>query len=167
MVRVLVSSCLLGEPVRYHGGDARLEDAWLRRWVEEGRVVSFCPEVEGGLPTPRPAAEIRGGGGLEVLRGEARVVTGSGDSVTAAFVRGAEKALEVARRDNVRLAILTERSPSCGSTSIYDGSFSGSTRPGAGVTTALLEANGIRVFAPDRLSQAAAYLATLDRGAPR
>lgn len=165
MIRVLVSSCLLGETVRYHGGDARCDDPVLDAWVAEGRVVPFCPEVAGGLGTPRPPAEIRGGGGLEVLGGRAAVVTSDGDSVTEAFVRGAHDALEAALRGRAKLAILTDRSPSCGSEAIYDGTFTGALRRGQGVTTALLERHGIRVFSPRRLDEAARFLTRLESAA--
>lgn len=165
MIRVLVSSCLLGERVRYHGGDARSNDPRLARWLEEGRVVPVCPEVEGGLGVPRPPAEIRGGDGLAVVDGTARVVSEGGEDLTAAFRRGAGRALERARDAGVRLAVLTDRSPSCGSIEVYDGSFSGRTRPGVGVTAALLERHGIRVFDPARLDEAERYLLSLERTA--
>ena len=169
MIRILVSACLLGEPVRYHGGDALCSDPRLARWSREGRLVPVCPEVEGGLGVPRPAAEIRGGDALAVLDGEGRVVTRRGVDVTEAFLRGGRVALELAERAGVRLAILTDRSPSCGSSEIYDGSFSGVRRRGTGVTAALLERHGIRVFGPDRLDAAEHYLEELERaaGSPR
>ena len=162
MIRVLVSSCLLGERVRYHGGDARRDDPVLERWLAEGRVVPFCPEVEGGLGVPRPAAEIRGGDGRSVVEGRAEVVTAAGEIVTEAFAAGARGALETCRRQGVRLAVLTDRSPSCGSTLIYDGTFSGTRRPGVGVTCALLEDHGIAVFAPDALEEARRHLERLE-----
>ena len=167
MIRILVSACLLGERVRYDGGDARLDDPRLERWLSEGRLIALCPEVEGGLGTPRPPAEIRDGDGRAVLDGLAEVVTRDGEAVTDAFVRGAEDALAAARAGNARLAILTERSPSCGSSRIYDGTFSGVTREGSGVTTALLEKHGIRVFSPSETGAAEAYLDSLSDGSPR
>jgi uncharacterized protein YbbK (DUF523 family) len=152
MVRVLVSACLLGERVRYDGRDAAAHDDLLARWIAEGRVVRFCPEVAGGLGVPRPAAEIRG----------ASVVTADGTDVTAAFVTGAERALEAALTNGVRVAVLKEDSPSCGSTHVYDGTFTGTRVAGQGVTAALLEANGIRVFSERTLAAAAAYLESLE-----
>jgi len=152
MVRVLVSACLLGERVRYDGRDAATHDDLLARWTSEGRLVRFCPEVAGGLGVPRPAAEIRG----------ASVVTADGTDVTAAFVAGAERALEAARASGVRLAVLKENSPSCGSTHVYDGTFTGTRVAGQGVTAALFEANGIRVFSERTLADAAAYLESLE-----
>ena len=88
MVKILISSCLLGERVRYHGGDAALDDPILEGWRREGRLVPFCPEVAGGLGVPRPPAEIQGAGGIAVLRGRARVVTSAGADVTDAFLIG-------------------------------------------------------------------------------
>ncbi|MEU6038028.1 DUF523 domain-containing protein [Actinomadura sp. NPDC047616] len=166
MEKILVSACLLGSRVRYDGGAKRVDDRLLERWRDEGRLVSFCPEVSGGLPVPRPPAEIVGSGpsadGTAVLDGTAQVVTDAGTDVTESFVRGARLALEAARRSRARLAILKEGSPSCAGHRIYDGTFSGTTTPGVGVTTALLERAGVRVFNEDELPSAAAYLEELE-----
>ena len=158
MWKVLISACLLGEKVRYDGGDKRNDNAILTRWAEEGRLVPICPELAGGLGVPRPPAEIDGGNGEGVLDGAARVSTNEGGDVTAAFLAGAHAALDLARQTNAVLAILTEKSPSCGSELAYDGSFSGRTVPGHGVTTAVLRRAGIPVFSPDRLLEADAWL---------
>jgi len=162
LIRVLVSACLLGERVRYHGGDARLASSILDRWADEGRLVPFCPEVAGGLEVPRPPAEVVGGDGVAVLAGEARVVTAGGVDLTDRFVSGADLALRSARDRGVRLAVLVEGSPSCGSRWIHDGTFSGPRQAGAGVTSARLEEHGIRVFGEDRLAAATAYLRELE-----
>ncbi|MBO4272933.1 DUF523 domain-containing protein [Microbispora triticiradicis] len=162
MERILVSACLLGRRVRYDGGAKTSDDDLLARWRAEGRLVPFCPEVEGGLPVPRPPAEIEvGAGGAAVLAGEARILTPDGDDVTEAFLSGARQALAAARSSGVRIAILKEGSPSCGSLRIHDGTHRGRTTPGQGVTTALLEVNGVRVFGEDRVPDAARYLETL------
>ncbi len=161
MIRILISSCLLGEPVRYDGKDARSGDATLERWRREGRLIPICPEVEGGLPAPRPPAEIAGGCVLHVLNGSARVINNLGRDVTRQFMLGAKKALEAAQAGGARLAVLTEKSPSCGSSKVYDGSFSDKLIAGSGVTTALLEQHGIRVFSQLRVREAADYLASL------
>ena len=126
--------------------------------------MPFCPEVAGGLGVPRPAAEISGIGGHSVLDGTGRVLTRAGDDVTDAFLRGAELALRMARSRGVRLAILKEGSPSCGSASIYDGSFTGQRKSGHGVTSALLERHGIQVFSEAGLEQAADCLRRLEQG---
>ncbi|WP_067173283.1 DUF523 domain-containing protein [Microtetraspora niveoalba] len=159
MERVLVSACLLGRRVRYDGGAKTSEDELLAAWSSEGRVIPFCPEVAGGLPVPRPPAEIEGGaGGDAVLAGTARILTPDGDDVTEAFVAGARRALDAARAAGARVAILKEGSPSCGSLRVYDGTFSGNSTPGRGVTTALLEQHGIRVFNEDDIAGAARHL---------
>ncbi|SEM55028.1 DUF523 domain-containing protein [Nonomuraea pusilla] len=167
MERILVSACLMGRRVRYDGGAKTSGDARLARWREEGRLVPFCPEVAGGLPVPRPAAEIEpGASGADVLAGAARVLAADGSDVTAEFVRGARAALDAARAAGARLAVLKEGSPSCGSLTIYDGTFGGRRVAGHGVTTALLEQHGIRVFSEDHLDDAAACLRTLEPGHP-
>jgi uncharacterized protein YbbK (DUF523 family) len=164
MMRVLVSACLLGDRVRYSGGDAKTDSPVLDRWLAEGRVVPFCPEVAGGLGVPRPPAEIRRGSGVGVLRGAAVVVTAHGQDVTASFVRGAALALERAAADGVKLAVLKDGSPSCGSEAIYDGSFTGRKHKGQGVTAALLEDHGIAVFTERAFAQADQYLLDLEAG---
>jgi uncharacterized protein YbbK (DUF523 family) len=158
MTRVLVSSCLLGERVRFNGSDARANSAMLDRWLSEDRVVAFCPEVAGGLPVPRPAAEISGGEGLQVLDHRAVVLTRTGQDVTEFFVRGARLALEAARECGATIAVLKEGSPSCGSSRIYDGAFQGVSKSGAGVTTELLRQHGIAVFSENELDLADAAL---------
>jgi len=163
MHRILVSACLLGRPVRFDGRAKTSDDELLARWREEGRLVPFCPEVAGGLPVPRPPAEIEGGrGGAAVLAGEARVLTADGTDVTEAFLAGACAALKVAQEHGARIAILKEGSPSCGSLRIHDGNFRGTAVPGQGVTTALLEAHGITVFGEDRIGDAARHLERLE-----
>jgi uncharacterized protein YbbK (DUF523 family) len=166
VIRVLVSACLLGEKVRYNGAAASTDDAVLATWLEEGRVVSFCPEVAGGLGVPRPAAEILGGDGDAVLATRALVMTRLGTDVTTNFLDGAHQAVAAAQSHGVRLAILKDGSPSCGSTSIYDGTFTGTRRQGRGVTAALLEGAGIRVFSERNLREAQEYLTVLEAGAP-
>ena len=162
MIRVMVSSCLLGQRIRFNGLDAPSDKTILSRWQAEGRLVNFCPELAAGFPVPRPPAETVGGDGGLVLLGQARVVEDTGADVTAEFVAGAKKALEFARKHGVRIAILTDGSPSCGSTYVYDGSFGGGQVPGQGVTAALLEQNGIRVFSEDRIGEALAFLESLE-----
>ena len=165
MERVLVSACLLGRPVRYAGDGAVCDHSVLLRWIEEGRVVAFCPEVAGGLPTPRPPAEIEAAArGTLVLSGQARVLDVLGQDVTAAFVNGARQAVLAAGADGVRIAVLKDGSPSCGSGYTYDGSFTGARVPHMGVAAAALQAAGVRVFSESRLDEAAAYLGRLGHG---
>ncbi len=140
----LVSACLLGCPTAYDGR-ARVQDE-LVALAARGRVVPVCPELAGGLTIPRPPSEIVGGDGDDVLDGRARVVTISGEDVSAAFLRGAECALAIVQRRTITRAILKQRSPSCGSTRIYDGTHSGRLRDGPGVTAALLRRHGVIVY---------------------
>ena len=161
-IKILVSSCLLGEPVRYHGGDAFCTNDVIERWKAEGRLVPLCPETAAGLPVPRPPAEIIGGQGADVLRGKAYVGNSTGSDVTEAFLRGARAVLAAALGNGVRAAVLKDGSPSCGSTYIYDGSFRGQRDVGQGVTAALLSEAGIRVFSDRQFEEAAAYVAALE-----
>lgn len=162
MEKILVSGCLVGLKVRYHGGDALCDSPILSQWQKDGRIVSICPEVSAGLPSPRPSCEIVGGTGLEVLNRKARVVSHTGIDRTEAFIAGAQNALKLAKQFNIKLAILKKNSPSCGNTTIYDGSYTGQIKVGAGVTAQLLQENGIRVFNESELSEAADYLKQIE-----
>ncbi|WP_208597633.1 DUF523 domain-containing protein [Desulfogranum mediterraneum] len=162
MIRVMVSSCLLGNKVRYDGRDNCLAAEDLAELRERAELIAFCPEVAGGLPIPRRPAEICGGDGAAVLEGRAAVRRGDGREVSAAFVRGAELALATCLELDIRLALLTESSPSCGGRTIYDGSFSRRKIGGQGVTTALLSQNKIQVFSPDQLEEVLLVLASFD-----
>ena len=153
--KILISACLLGQPVRYDGRGKPLSHPAIERWRSEGRLVTICPEMAGGMPVPRPPAEIEArASGLDVLEGRARVLEVTGGDVTAQFIAGAQKALAFAKANGCTHALLIDGSPSCGSVAIYDGSFSGLKHPGNGVTAALLGKAGITVFSPadiDRL----------------
>jgi uncharacterized protein YbbK (DUF523 family) len=161
MEKILVSRCLLGHRVRYDGGAHGPFDL-LERWQAEGRVVALCPEVAGGLPTPRAPAEISGGQGVQVLDGLLAVMTVDGEDVSAAFLAGAKQALTLVERHGIRLALLKARSPSCGNRENYDGSFSGVRVAGEGVTAALLRRAGVRVFNEDELAAAEAAVRELE-----
>ncbi len=161
MEKILVSRCLLGHRVRYDGGASGPFDL-LEQWIEEGRVVPLCPEVAGGLPTPRAAAEIPGGQGGQVLDGIAAVITTDGEDVSAQFLEGARQALDLVQKHGIRVAVLKANSPSCGNLLTYDGTFSGVKVNGEGVTAALLKRHGVRVFSELELLQAAQALARLD-----
>jgi len=149
--RVLVSACLLGAEVRHHGGAATVEHPILRRWREEGRIVGVCPEVAGGLPSPRPPAEIRG----------LRVITSAGRDVTSEFETGARAAWRVARDLGIQVAVLKSRSPSCGTGRVYDGTFSGRLVEGDGIAAAVLRREGVQVFDESQLEDADAALSAL------
>ncbi|MEV8065906.1 DUF523 domain-containing protein [Streptomyces sp. NPDC085995] len=140
---MLVSACLRGVPCRFDGRHKATPES--AEAVAGRTVVPFCPEVAGGLPTPRRPAELVGGDGQDVLDGTARVVDDTGRDVTAEFLAGARRALEAARRTGCTEALLMPRSPSCGRGEVYDGSFTGALTRGDGVTAALLERHGITV----------------------
>jgi len=163
MESVLVSACLLGEKIRYDGSDKRCDDPILQRWLQEGRMVPVCPEVVGGLPTPRAPAEIaEGAGGLEVLRQAGKVMDATGRDVSEQFKQGAWQALQLVRSKGIRIAVLKEGSPSCGSGYTYDGSFTGKKVDQPGVTTARLREAGVRVFSEAQLRQADELLKLLE-----
>jgi uncharacterized protein YbbK (DUF523 family) len=124
----------------------------LVRLAARGRIVPICPEIAAGLGTLRSPAEIVGGSGEDVLDSRARVPTFTGDDVSEAYVRGAERGLAVAKRYDVAAAILRQRSPSCGSECIYDGTHSGRLIAGQGVTAALLRRHGITVWSEKELN---------------
>lgn len=158
MNKILLSACLLGDPVRYDGKSKTLQHSILDQLLAEDRVISFCPEVAGGLPVPRAAAEIHAGDGAAVIAKLARVKTQEGTDVSEYFLSGAQQALALCRQYEITVAVLTELSPSCGSNQIYDGSFTRSTIPGSGVTGALLVQNGIKVFNQHQLEEALMHL---------
>ena len=142
-MKVLVSACLLGVSCRYDGQSKAypLVEELCRRH----EVVPVCPEQLGGLPTPRVPAERQG----------AQVVTKEGTDVTAQYLRGAAEAVHLARKLGCTVAVLKERSPSCGSGAIYDGTFTGALTTGFGTAAEALRAAGIRVMGE---SQLAAFL---------
>ncbi|MBQ6859071.1 MAG: DUF523 domain-containing protein [Clostridia bacterium] len=138
-MRIMVSACLLGENCKYSGGNNRSEK--VLAFIRGHEVFPVCPEVMGGLPTPRTPAEIV----------QDTVINKEGVNVDQAYRLGAKKALEIAKRERIDMAIMQPRSPSCGSKEIYDGTFSGRRIPGMGVTAALLKENGFCVVDADEL----------------
>lgn len=138
-MKIMVSACLLGENCKYSGGNNRNEK--VLAYVAGHEVIPVCPEVMGGLPTPRVPAEIVQG----------VVINREGVNVDREYRLGAQKALEIAREKQIDLAILQSRSPSCGTREIYDGTFSGKRIPGQGVTARLLSDNGFAVMDAEEL----------------
>lgn len=138
-VRYVVSACLAGELCRYDGGDNTC--ALVVRLVEEGRAVPLCPEVLGGLETPRSPCERVG----------ERIMNRDGQDVTLAFEQGAAKATEIARKQGCTAAIIKSRSPSCGFGRIYDGSFSRVFCAGDGVWAAMLRDEGFDLYSEESL----------------
>lgn len=149
---LIISACLVGEICRY-SGDGFNDYPELRRLVENGQAIPVCPEVLGGAPVPRDPCEIRGGDGFDVLDGRAQVFTNHGEDKTNVFLTGASEVLAAARRYGARTAVLKERSPSCGSSLIYDGSFSGKRVPGCGCTAAILVRAGLDVCSEENYRQ--------------
>lgn len=145
MEKILISACFLGENVRYNAKPKALFHPIITKWHEQNRLVAICPEVSGGLSTPRPPAEFN------TLQN--KVITIKGDDVTAAFNLGAQKALQLCLSQNIKFALLKESSPSCGSNNVYDGSFQQQKIAGEGITTKLLREHGIQVFSETTLTQ--------------
>ncbi len=133
-MKVLVSACLLGNACRYDGRSKECKE--IMGLASKVEFVPVCPEQLGGLFTPRLPSEIKGN----------KVVNSEGKDVTKEYTRGAKLALDIAKENNCKIAILKENSPSCGNKEIYDGSFSGRKVIGAGVTVRLLQKAGIRVY---------------------
>ncbi len=158
MGKILVSGCLNGRPIRFNSTNVSVESEIWDRWESEGRLVAFCPELAAGFPVPRPPAEIVGSTASVVLQGVGRVEEDNGTDVTDMFVDGANLAVERAKAEGCVMAVLTDGSPSCGTTYTYDGTFRGGTVEGMGVTAQLLQDQGLRVFPEDQLEEADRYL---------
>lgn len=162
--KILISACLLGHPVRYNGSAKSVLHPILNRWLEQGRLVSTCPELAAGFGVPRPPAEIADSrSGPAVLKRTAQVIESGGTDVSTLYIAGAEIALALAQDHGCAFAVLTDGSPSCGSRVIYDGTFSGRTHDGMGVTAALLRAHGIQVFAENEIDALQARLSELEK----
>ncbi|WP_432473135.1 DUF523 domain-containing protein [Amphritea sp. HPY] len=153
--KILVSACLLGNKVRYDAKDNLIDSSHLTRWQEQGRLVPVCPELEGGLPTPRSPAEIQSKFPL-------RITSFTGEDVTPEFLAGAEKTLELARQYDCCCALLKSRSPSCGNLEVYDGNFNGTIKAGSGATADELMRNGIPVYSERQLDQLIEFIDQLD-----
>ena len=148
MEKILISACLLGDNTRYDGGNNR--SPYIDRLMEHYELVPFCPVVEGGLSVPRMPAERRGN----------YVRTETGKDVTRAYLRGAEKAIQICSYFGIKTAILKENSPACGVHQIHSGRFDGKKVPGQGVTAEFLAKKGIRLLSEDEIP---GFLETLDR----
>jgi len=141
MEKVLVSACLVGNNCKYNGKNNKNEK--IIEFLKDKEVVLVCPEVMGGLATPRLKSEIL------VNEKELKVINEEGEDVTSYFVRGAQIALKRALASNVKLAILKEKSPSCGVKRIYNGEFNGTKVDGSGIFTRLLIEKGIKVLSEE------------------
>lgn len=160
MARLLISRCLLGQACRYDG-HAKLSLAPMlqRLGLCPADYAAVCPETEGGLPTPRPPAEIEPGmTAADVLAGNARVLAKTGADVTNAYVAGACAGLERAIAFGADAALLKEKSPACGCHFVHDGCFNGRLRAGRGVLAEALAQQGLAIFSEDELPELAAFL---------
>lgn len=132
---MLISACFLGLDCKYSGGNNALGDKVIAGLKEKYQLVPVCPESYGGLPSPRLPSERVG----------ERVLAKDGADVTEQYKKGAAAALRLAKLFGCKIALMKERSPSCGHDSIYDGSFTGRVVPGDGVAAELLKQNGVTV----------------------
>ena len=155
-MKILVSSCLLGEDVRYDGNNSsialnpKVSFSLKELFMDilcDNEIYSFCPEVAGGLPIPRTPAEI-------VKRDKPFIVQNENkEDVTINFLLGAKKALDLCKEENIKVALLKSKSPSCGNNEIYDGTFSKTLVNSQGLTAKLLKENGIEVFNEKELKE--------------
>ena len=141
MEKILISACLVGENCKYNGGNNL--NPKIEKLLEKYELIPFCPEVEGGLPTPRHPSEIKGD----------RVIMDNGKDVTDNFDVGARKALMLCGFLKIKIVILKERSPSCGVHQIHDGSFSNKLIDGMGMTARLLKEKGIKIYSEDEIDK--------------
>lgn len=147
-IKVLISACLLGDNVKYSGGNNLTPKLVTLLEKYNVDIVKVCPECFGGLPILRVPSEIK----------ENKVFSKDNRDVTKEFLIGAEKTLKIAKENEVNFAILKERSPSCGSTYIYDGNFSGKIIEGQGITTRKLSEENIKIFSEENLEEIKKYL---------
>ena len=140
-MKLLVSACLLGVGCRYDGKNNQVPR--LAELMKKHTCIPVCAEIFGGLPTPRVPAERRG----------SKVFNRDGEDVTEAFVRGTAEVLRLADLYGCKAALLKERSPSCGSHFVYDGTFTGTVVPGQGVTAALLAGRGVELFSEETIAR--------------
>lgn len=146
MEKLLISACLYGEKCRYDGKDNLVEN--LRLLKEKFTLIPVCPEVFGGLPTPRNPSEIVGD----------RVIMNDSKDVTAQYKKGAEITLKTALESGCKIALMKAKSPSCGCGKIYDGTFSRTLTQGDGITVRLLKEHGIKVFNETQISELIEYI---------
>lgn len=145
MKKVLISSCLLGENVRYDGDNNLIsQNKFIQKLQKLNLIVPICPEVEGGLPTPRVPVEIQ----------NKRAINKEGEDKTDEFNQGANKALEIALQNGIEMAIMKSKSPSCGVGQIYDGTFSKKLINGDGISVVLLKESGIKIFTEEEIGEA-------------
>ena len=142
--KIIISACLLGDDVKYDGtNNSILNDPLIQKLIELDMLIKICPEVEGGLPIPRPKAEIIGNKVQNIQKID----------VTQQFLLGAQKICEIAQKNSVKIAILKSKSPSCGKDFVYDGSFSKVLINGDGLSVRALKKMGVKVFSENELKK--------------
>ena len=152
-IKVLISACLLEDNVKYSGGNNLTPELVTLLEKYNVKIVKICPECFAGLPIPRVPSEIRGD----------KVYGKDGRDITKEFLVGAEKTYQVAKNKEIDFAILKERSPSCGNSYIYDGSFSGKVIQGQGLTVRKLNEENIVIFSEENLEEIEKYLQVLNK----
>lgn len=152
--KILVSACLLGENVKYDGGNNASSHPFLLEMQQKGLLISACPEVLGGMSIPRIPCEVQ--------KETSCVKNKAGEECTHFFKSGAEKTCALVLQEKIRMAILKSRSPSCGKGLIYDGTFSRTLVQGDGLTCKALHELGVRVFSEDELEEAQEFWETLN-----
>ena len=140
--KLLISACLYGENVKYNGSNNKIKD--IDKLKKKYNLIPFCPEVEGGLPVPRPPSEI-------VSVTPLKIKNINGIDVSLYFKKGAKKTLQLCEKYGIKKALLKEKSPSCGKSYIYDGTFSKTLTKGEGVTVSLLIKKRIKIFNENEL----------------
>ncbi|MBS0847881.1 DUF523 domain-containing protein [Citrobacter sp. JGM124] len=161
--KILVSACLMGFKIRYNASaKARIVEK-LQQWQQEQRLITHCPELAAGLPTPRAPAEILNANGKAVMQQQARIMDNTGTDVTPHYQLAAWMALRAAQEAGCTAALLTDGSPTCGSQFIYDGSFTGQRKSGMGVAASLLTEHGIKVFSDTQLPELIAWVEARER----
>ncbi len=148
MKKILTSGCVYGWHCRYDAVDCPSQNETYKKWMEEGRLIPVCPEVFGGLPTPRPDSQRIGD----------KVMACTGPDVTEEYEKGALEALRLAVENDVAFCIMKQDSPSCGSKFIYDGTFTDTKIPGVGRAVELLKEAGFTIFDEDEIDEAAKLL---------
>lgn len=153
MNKILVSACLCGEACRYNGQAVPFAHPILEEWISQGRVIPFCPEILGGLAVPRPECQRKGD----------RVLAITGEDLTEAFRLGAAASVKLAKDTGASFCILKQRSPSCGTRIIHDGTFAGILVPGEGVAAEALKNAGCRLYSEEEIDLAKAEEDATDR----
>ena len=162
-MKILISSCLLGEDVRYDGNNSSIalnpkfsfsSKELFMDILCDNEIYSFCPEVAGGLGVPRIPAEIVNNDKPFIIKNE------EGADVTINFLLGAKKALDLCLEENIKVALLKANSPSCGNINVYDGTFTNNLVEGQGLTARLLKENNITIFNEKQLNELAKFIKT-------